>query len=468
MLLLLGCSQEEVRSSGTTGSTASAQPQRPNIVFILTDDMPVRDLRYMPRTRKLLGKGGVTFRNAFTTYTICCPSRSTILRGQYAHNHKIVGNWEPFGGEKKFRRLGLDRSTIATWLKSAGYETFLAGKYLNDYEGTYIPPGWDEWYARSGNFDDNEYNENGRLVREDDRTDAGLIGYWAMRYIQKPRDRPFFMYLSTHAPHRPHQVAPRHEKAYPKARAPRTPSYNERDMSDKPAWVRRKAGERLTDRQIQDLDREHRDKARALLAVDALVADVYAALKSSGELQNTYIFFTSDSGFKEGQHRLNGKWSPYEEDIRVPLLVRGPGLPAGKKLGHMVLNNDFAPTIAELAGAEPGHEVDGRSLAPLLGEDPPVPESWRSRFLVENYRSKYPDGKTSTVPGYRALRTRNVLYVEYFTDPAQRELYGLKKDPYQLKSLHRTIDRGLLEELSGQLSRLAECEGKECRAAEGG
>lgn len=138
---LTACQSEPANQAAGGETSTSAQPQQPNIVFILTDDMTTRDLRYMPKTRKLIGEEGTAFDNAFVTYSICCPSRSTFLRGQYAHNHKIFGNYEPFGGAKKFRRLELDETTIATWLKSAGYETFLAGKYLNDYEGTYVPPG---------------------------------------------------------------------------------------------------------------------------------------------------------------------------------------------------------------------------------------------------------------------------------------------------------------------------------------
>lgn len=463
VLILAGCQGEQANPEPTTPEDTN----RPNIVFILTDDMTVRDLRYMPQTRRLLGGEGTRFRQAFVTYSICCPSRSTILRGQYAHNHRIFGNWEPFGGAEKFQRLGLDESTVATWLKSAGYETFLAGKYMNAYEGTHVPPGWDEWYVRSGPFG-NEYNENGRLVREEEYIDADLIGYWAMRYIQKPHEKPFFMYLSTHAPHLPHEVAPRHAKAYPNARAARPPSFNERDLSDKPAWIRQRGGEMFTASKIESLDAEHREKARALLAVDEMVADVYAALKNAGELENTYLFFTSDNGYKEGQHGLQGKWTAYEEGIRVPLLVRGPGVPAGRKLDHMVLNNDLAPTFAELGGAEPAHTVDGRSMVPLLGSDTPDEDRWRERFLVENFRSEFPKGTPSKVPSYAAVRTRDTVYIEHHTEPGEHELYDLEENPYQLQSLHHTADPESMRKLEDQLSRLSECRGSECRAAEGG
>jgi arylsulfatase A-like enzyme len=466
VLMLAGC-RDEIPSKPDTATPDASEP--PNIVFILTDDMTVRDLRYMPKTNKLLGAEGTTFENAFVTYSICCPSRSTFLRGQYAHNHGIVGNWEPFGGAKKFRRLGLDESTVATWLDSAGYDTFLAGKYLNDYEGTYVPPGWDEWYARtSSGFSVNEYNENGKLVREDDYIDADLIGYWSMRYLQEPRENPFFMYLSTHAPHSPHEVAPRHEKSYPNARAPRPPSFNERDLSDKPAWIQQRARDPFSARRILKLDEEYRERIRALQSVDEMVEDVYTTLKSTGELSNTYIFFTSDNGYKTGEHRLFGKWTAYEEDIRVPLLVRGPGVPSGRNLQHMVLNNDFAPTFAEIGKAKPGHPVDGHSFAPLLGTEAPSESSWRQQFLVENYRSETPQGTPSKVPGYKAVRTKNYVYIEHRTNPVERELYDLEEDPHQLESLHETADRALLRKLDRQLSRLARCKGAECRRAEDG
>jgi len=238
-----------------------------------------------------------------------------------------------------------------------------------------------------------------------------------------------------------------------------------------------------------------------MLAVDDMIGDLVKALRKSGELDNTYIFFASDNGFHMGEHRLGaGKWTAYEEDIRVPLVVRGPGVPEGKKLPHMVLNNDLAPTFADLADTETPSFVDGRSLAPLLDADPTSVKDWRSAFLVEAVaeRSAVPQppfiNESSVAPlltgdplpnnwrrnsaataklieGWgrpwlKALRTERYLYVDYKT--GEHELYDLRRDPYQLNNFYETAPPELVERLEAQLDTLRQCSGAECRAAEEG
>lgn len=197
-----------------------------------------------------------------------------------------------------------------------------------------------------------------------------------------------------------------------------------------------------------------------------MVGNIVKTLQKEGKLKNTYIVFTSDNGYHLGGHRIQiGKWTPYEEAIRIPLVVRGPGVPAGKVRPEMVLNNDFAPTFADIGEADTPNFVDGTSFVPLLkrssGESPQL--RWRKRFLVESWHADLP----SSPPTYQAVRTKNMIYTEYRTRPIQRELYGLRTDPYQLTSKHRTKNRELVRRLDGQLSRLAKCSGEECRAAEG-
>jgi len=461
---------------------------RPNVVLVLTDDLDVGLLqRYgarYPNLRELAAEG-TTFENAFVTNSLCCPSRATILRGQYAHNHGIVGNWPPRGGAEKFRDLGREESTVSTWLRGGGYRTALVGKYMNDYQGDRVPPGWDDWYGISGGHKSHALNENGRIRHYDpsrhhlddvlSERAAGLVGH------PPENGTPFFMWIGTQAPHAPADPAPRHEGTFPEARLPRPPSFDEVDVSDKPDWVR--DNPRLERGEILPMQDLYRDRLRSMLAVDEMVGRLVDALEETGELDNTYVFFTSDNGWHAGEHRLNtGKWTAYEEDIRVPLIVRGPGVPAGRTLPHLVLNNDLAPTFADLAGADPPGFVDGRSLEPLLRDDPPPTDDWRSAFLVEAATEMGPTGGPPLSgdplpenwrqvpreywgrPGLEAVRTGDLLYVEY--GDGERELYDLREDPHQLENLYETADPEVLRNLRIRLAALRDCAGSDCRAAE--
>ncbi len=491
------------------------EPEPPNIVVIPTDDLAAWDvtretLEYMPNIREEMIEKGTTFENAFVTNSVCCPSRATILRGQYAHNHQVLTNAPPLGGAERFRISGGDASTAATWLREDGYRTSFFGKYLNAYGGTYIPPGWDEWYGISGNFLSNSLNENG-IIRDYDPERYHLddvLSDKASGYVERTAgadppffatDRPFFMWLGTKAPHQPATPAPRHEDALKDLKLPRTPSFDEEDVSDKPAWIRDNPP--LEEEQVRYLEELNRERLRSMMAVDDLVGDLFDSLRETGELDDTYVFFVSDNGFHLGQHRLGaGKWTAYEEDIRVPLMVRGPGVPEGKTLPHTVLNNDLAPTFADLAGVDPPDFVDGRSLSPLL-DDTPIPEKeWRQRFLVEAVaergsvpRPPFVDEsrvvplvtgdplprnwrRTSTAtaessetwgrPWLKAVRAKKYLFVEYKT--GEHELYDLREDPYQLENIYDDAPEDLLEQLNVQLDALRQCEGDDCRAAEGG
>ncbi|MDQ4126655.1 MAG: sulfatase [Actinomycetota bacterium] len=462
----------------------------PNVVLILTDDLDAGLLeahptRY-PNLRELAAKG-TTFENAFVTDPLCCPSRATILRGQYAHNHQIVGNWWPRGGSQKFRELGLGGSTIATWLQDEGYRTVLVGKYMNGYYGTRVPVGWDDWYAIAGDYLSEDLNENGRVHHYDPERHHldDVLAEKATAYVRRSPQNgaPFFMWLGTKAPHAPATPAVRHEDAFSDTRLPRSPSFDEEDVSDKPDWVRDNPP--LGHKQIAPIEDLYRDRLRSMLAVDEMVGRLIDTLRESGELENTYIFFTSDNGWHAGEHRLStGKWTAYEEDVRVPLIVRGPGVPEGRTLPHLVLNNDLAPTFAEIAGASETTPpfVDGRSLGPLLDKDPPDEEHWRSAFLVEaatevgfapvpplsgdpvppDWRHAPREGWGR--PGLEAVRTEDRVYVEYGT--GERELYDLRRDPNQLNNRYEGADPELLRRLRAKLEALRECSGNECRAAE--
>jgi len=463
---------------------------RPNVVLILTDDLDVGLLRghrgHYPNLEELAAEG-TTFENAFVTDPLCCPSRATILRGQYSHNHRITGNWWPQGGAKKFHDLGHEGSTVAAWLRSRDYRTELVGKYMNDYYGDYVPVGWDDWYAMAGGHLSTDLNENGHIHHYDPERHHldDVLAEKAAGLLRRPTedDAPFFLWVGTQAPHAPATPAPRHEGAFPDARLPRSPSFDEEDVSDKPDWVRDNPpldGERIAP--TQDL---YRKRLQSMLTVDEMVGRLMDALRESKELDDTYVFFTSDNGWHAGEHRLtSGKWTAYEEDIRVPLIVSGPGVPEGKTLPHMVLNNDLAPTFADLAGADAPGFVDGRSLVPLLDGRPPPEGGWRSAFLVEAATELGPGASPPLSgdrlpedwqraprgdwgrPGLEAVRTEDHLYVEYGN--GERELYDLREDPYQLDNHRSEADPALLKRLKGHLEALRECSGADCRAAEDG
>ena len=444
---------------------APLRAARPNIVFIVTDDMTAEDLAHMPRAKALLAGHGLTFTRAFVTDSVCTPSRASILTGQYAHNHGALDNVPPLGGFKKFREERKEAATLAVWLQVAGYRTALVGKYLNGYPGSarsYVPPGWDEWF---GVFFPEPYydfgaNHDGRVQPPGVPADAYQTDVLAARAADfiagapAGERRPFLLYLAPHAPHQPARPAARHESAFSDLRAPRPPSFDEEDVSGKPGWVR--AQPRLSPEVVDRIDDLYRRRLRTLLAVDEMIERLLQAIAARGELDATYVFLTSDNGFQLGAHRLDhGKGDPYEESILVPLVVRGPGVPTGIR-EEPVLNIDFAPTMAELAGAATPAGVDGRSFAPLLQGRTPGRGRWRTDFLVEHWTTE-----EGGIPPYSALRSGEYLYVEY--PAAERELYDLRRDPFEMHNAYAAADPALVDRLSRRLAALKACAGATCR-----
>jgi len=461
---------------------------RPNIVLILADDLDeeLGTTTYMPILQDLLVEKGLTLEDFYVSSSVCCPSRATILRGQYSHNHGVLSNNAPFGGFEKFYLRENESSTLGTWLQAAGYETVLLGKYLNGYpfreDRNYVPVGWTEWYspAKGKPYVGFNYTLNQNGVQVDYR-DSGqgqslyitdVLSEKAVDFIQRSagNSSPFFMFLSVYAPHQPAMPAARHADLFPDLMAPRTPSFNEQDVSDKPGVLQ--FNTLLTGEQIADLDVLYRRRVQSLQSVDEMIAQVIQTLEETGELENTYIIFTSDNGFHLGQHRLNaGKATLYEEDIHVPFFIRGPGISAGESLqGYIAGNVDLAPTIAELAGVIPPDYVDGRSLTPLFGDQQPAPADWRSAYFLEVYGQEGDEeeegGQTLTALNKETgLRTPGYLYAEHADGSV--ELYDMKADPYQLQNIAATADPALLDELSALLHALQECSGSACRTQEG-
>lgn len=496
----------------TVGGTAAVVKGKPNIIFILTDDLNADEMQYMPKMQSLIAGQGITFSDYFVPESLCCPSRASTLRGQYPHNTKVLSNDPPLGGFQKFYDLGEDKSDVAVWLQAAGYHTMLAGKYLNGYplkdNHMYIPPGWNEWYSASSGADaysefNYTLNENGEEVHYGDQPeDYGTDVYVgkAVDFIQRSdkASQPFFVYLAVYAPHAPYTPAPRDANLFPDAKAPQTPNYNEADVSDKPGYIRNRP--LLTQKQKDIIDTAYRKRLQALQAVDDGIEKIVNTLQADGQLDNTYIFFTSDNGYHLGNHRqILGKIAPYEEELHLRLMVRGPGVPAGETVDNLVGNVDLAPTWAEIGGAKVPGFVDGRSLVPLLGDNPTPLTQWRQAFSLEwgsnplpalesnataEPISEDPNGELEphdedqleaallpaalrmkeVIPFFRGVRTQNMSYVEYQT--GEVELYNIQTDPYQLNNLVAGADPSLLAELSARIKELAVCKADTCRTAE--
>jgi arylsulfatase A-like enzyme len=483
--------------------TVVPRSSRPNILLILVDDLDAKlgTINYMAHLQELLAAQGLSLDDFMISTPVCCPSRASFLRGQYAQNHQVLTNSPPLGGFEKFYSLQEESSTLATWLQAAGYDTVLLGKYQNGYpyptDRTYIPPGWNEWYspAQGSPYLELNYtlNENGKLVgygigTHDYMTDvlSGKTVDFIRRSVSDPR--PFFIYLAPYAPHEPAIPALRHQDLFQNLEVPRTPSFNEADVSDKPANIA--ADPLLNATQIANLDNLYRQRVRSMQAVDEMIATLVTTLKETGQLDNTYIIFTSDNGYHLGQHRLlAGKGEPYEEDTVVPFIIRGPGIPAGEVLpGYLAGNTDVAPTIAELAGVIPPAFVDGRSLVPLWSAVRPPQTDWRQGYLLEYYGAgdssgstinmvgltqpdqllepPDPDKLSQALPpgGFFAIRTSRYTYAEY--ESGYRELYDRSLDPYELNNIASSAEPGLLSQFSAWLKTLVSCSGASCRLAE--
>jgi len=455
---------------GSAARTAEGATARPNIVLITADDMRKDDLKYMPKTRALLKDRGTSFTNAFVSHALCCPARATIMRGQYAHNTGVWANGGPKGGLQAYRAHGGEADNVATRLDGVGYRTGLFGKYLNGYTSNdrRIPRGWDRWFATDEGYFGYRANDQGTIRR----FGADASDYQTDVLARRTKDfigasvaarKPFFAYVAPKAPHNAEGngmpvPAPRHRHAYDGSRAERSPSFNEKNVSDKPPWIRQLP--RLGDGDKAEIDKRHEKRAETLRALDGLVAGVVGKLKAKGVMGNTYVFFTSDNGWQEGEHRLDfGKWRPYEEDIRVPLLVRGPGVAAGRQANKLALNTDYLPTFTDLAGAQTPGYADGRSLRPVLKGNA---TAWRSAFLLEASRN---DVNVPQAPAYRGIRTDDgTKYVEYAG--GKKELYRLGRDPNELNNTYPASkpSAGLIS----RLNQLKTCAGSGCRVAENG
>ncbi len=442
-----------VEPADRAGATLAAG--KPNVVVIMTDDQTVEDLAQMPRTRRLIAAKGVSFDNYLVSFPLCCPSRATYLTGQYAHNSGVISNNPDFGGG--FPALD-SRRALPVWLDDAGYRTASIGRYLNFYgvvDPEQVPPGWNDWVAPPGPSTylmyDYTLNEDGRLVDYGDAPSdyqTDVLARKAVDFIAEraPKPRPFFLSITPLAPHDENdetvpsrfegpRSAPRHAEALDGLRLEPKPNRDAGPVENG----------------------SYRRRGRSLIAVDELVDGVVAALRDAGELDRTYVLFTSDNGYLLGEHDLKGKITPYDETVRVPLLARGPGIEPGTTIDALAANIDLAPTIARIASAEPAVEVDGVSLLGAMRGSRELPPR---DILLENLdRARVPKQ-----PLYDGIRNRRWSYVEF--DNGERQLYDMRADPFQLRNLAgRSSERGAERRLSRRLGQLRECAGESCRAA---
>ena len=494
---------------------AMSVESRPNIVVVMADDMRTDDLRFMPSVRSLVAGKGLTFRNSFSPYPLCCPARATFLTGRYAHNHRVYSHKSPWG----FQAFD-DRATMATALRRSGYQTGFIGKYLNGYgvqrsrvtgqsSFRYVPNGWTDWYAavdrprgssyRSGgtyNYFHTLFNVNGRI----DDTHRGqyqtnVLGGFARRLVTKYHrsPKPFFMYLSAVAPHfggpkesddpglvlrtdgrhtdidtpaRPRWVRGRFDARITRASGlPSNGGPSEADVSDKPRPMRSQPELSRAERHaVRILTRQ---RAESLYVLDLEVKRLVERLKATGEYRNTILMFTSDNGYFLGEHRQRqGKIKPHEPSLRVPFLISGRGVPHGVRFDP-VTTPGVTATIADLAGVRMPFPADGLSVRSSFRGD----RGWTVPVVTEGLvgGSVFPKDALDKAPGFHdarntiGVRTPRWKYVRYSTGDG--ELYDLDADPNELTNL---VKDPAYDDVRGALHAMwltyKDCVGASCRA----
>lgn len=466
----------EPSPTATPTTSAGSISEVRNVVLILADDLDTALFNQVPRLAALRDRG-MSMLNQTVTDSLCCPSRVSIMRGQYIHNHRVLSNIKASGGGwPTFRNRNEHTDCLPVWLSSAGVTTGLFGKYLNEYPETprsarYVPPGWDEWdvpVSRGDAYSGYDYtlNSNGRLYQYGKKPGDFLndvITDKAVHFIENAPEG-FFAQLSTFSPHKPAPVAARHKATHLATTAPRTPNYNTVGTNE-PSWLTSRKP--LTARQQAGLDALWRQRAQSAESVADSVDAVLAALERSGRSDDTLVVITADNGYHAGVHRLpKGKRTAFREDSVVPMVVLGPGIVPGSTFEGMTSTIDLAPTFTELLGATAPGWVDGRSLKSIL-ETGAMPATWRTATLSESLGVSTPDDpdyQPSAPPQFSALRTPQWLFVVYKN--GERELYDLVNDPYEMNNIVATADPSLVASLYTQVQMLNACSGPTCRQAD--
>ncbi|MEX1047000.1 MAG: sulfatase [Actinomycetota bacterium] len=419
----------------------SADP-RPNVVLVITDDQDIPTLAAMPKLQELVADEGVTFTSAFAVNSLCCPSRASIFTGNFSHTHRVYGNvFAQLGGWRAFYENGNEDKTIAKVLDDAGYHTGLVGKYLNEYDisgdvtgiPNYIPPGWDEWnafYEDNARFYDYDLNENGTIVAygsEPGDYSGDVLNTKSTDFIAgAPDEQPLFLVYSPNAPHGPYTPSPEYEDASTGIDWKWSPAFNEKDVSDKPGYIRRLP--RLRENQVDRFERLREAAAVSLMTVDDGIEAMVESLEADDRLENTMIIVMGDNAFSWGDHRWVYKIAPYESSIKIPFIIRfPPSFPAATEESALVANVDIAPTIADVSGV--ALDADGESLLPLVTGDV---EALRDALLIEHRGLGPTLDVAGDVPSFCAIRTNNALFVRY--TGGFEELYRLQRDPFELEN----------------------------------
>ena len=453
----------------------AAAPGSPNIVFILTDDLAMNLVQYMPHVLQMQ-KDGATFSNYFVTDSLCCPSRSSIFTGRFPHDTGVFKNVGNEGGYIAFKQRGNEQSTFAVSLAAAGYRTAFLGKYLNGYEPSQhsAGPGWNHWLVAGNGYPEFRYelNQDGQIVRhgfkpEDYLTDVLAVD--AVSFIKQKSDKPFFIEVATFAPHAPYTPAPRDANAFPGLRAPRTPAYNAPPDPAAPHWLREHRA--LDQKDMDGIDQDFRKRAQSVVAVDTMIGELQAAVASIGQAPNTYFVFSSDNGYHMGEFRLMpGKMTAYDTDIEVPLVLTGPHIPAGRTFDEIVENVDLNPTFNELATATTFPLVDGVSLAAIWQAR--RTDDWRTVALIEHHGPlndpvdpDLPSPRSGNPTTYSAIRSRAWLYVEYAN--GEKEYHDLVSDPNELHNTYAILSNEDKAALHAALDATVHChDAKTCWAAQ--
>uniref|UniRef100_A0A8C2PNX6 N-acetylglucosamine-6-sulfatase n=1 Tax=Cyprinus carpio TaxID=7962 RepID=A0A8C2PNX6_CYPCA len=446
---------------------------RANIVLILTDDLDVSIGGMIPlvKTKKLIGDAGITFTNTFVASPLCCPSRASILTGKYPHNHHVVNNTLEGNCSSTAWQKTQEPETFPAFLQKQGtYQTFFAGKYLNEYGNKkaggveHVPSGWDHWFAleRNSKYYNYTLSVNGRAQRhgqnysEDYLTD--VLANISIDFLEnKSNRRPFFMMVSTPAPHSPWTAAPQYESSFPNTEAPRDPNFNIHGKDKH--WLIRQAKTPMTNSSVEFLDKAYRKRWRTLLSVDDLVEKVVRKLEVRGELSNTYVIFTSDNGYHTGQFSLPvDKRQLYEFDIRVPLLVRGPNIKPNQTSPLLIANVDLGPTILDIAGYNVNEtQMDGMSFLPIMVNPLlSLQECFPDCVCEDSYNNTYACVRT-------VAQAANLQYCEFDDNEVFVEVYNLTADPFQLTNIAKSIDQEVLEKMNHRLMMLQSCSGQSCR-----
>jgi arylsulfatase A-like enzyme len=484
----------EAAAPGTRGPVRTAVPAahrrvrrqshangRPNIVFVLTDDLAWNLIQYMPHVLALQQRG-TTFSNYFVTDSLCCPSRSSIFSGRYPHDTGVFSNGGPDGGFALFHGQGEERATFATALQAAGYRTAMMGKYLNGYQPyfsetgfrPYIPPGWNEWDVGGNAYSEFNYtlNENGTLFRYGHQPQDYLTDVLAKKGTAFIRgaaraQTPFLLEIATYAPHLPYTPAPRDVNDFPGLTAPTGPAFNTQNINA-PSWLADLP--ELNALQLSSLDRAFRLRAQSLQAVDRMIGSIESTLAARGLAQNTYIVFSSDNGYHMGEHRLTaGKLTAFDSDIRVPLIVAGPNVQPAQTVTQMTENIDLNPTFSAIGNAVVPPSVDGHSLVTLLQGQ--TVSDWPHAILVEHHGPDFNASDPDNPPiasgnptSYNAIRTPNSVYIEYTN--GETEYYDLTTDPSELNNTVSTLSAGDQSRLHNALMALVNChDGATCWTA---